>query len=132
MFRNRLWWDDVSGHGQANDLLRAAQAQLRTPDLFERVASDLVAFRSAVDTKVLEQTRAAQEDLAQSQARFQRLIELVGGGYAGATLAIALLAGTADASLLEASLWTAIGALVGLVTVSGGGAILRKLTGSRS
>lgn len=128
VFRNRFWWDDVSGHAHANDLLRATQEQQRTPALFDRIASDLTAFRAAVDSKALEEAEMAQQELAASQRRLQRLVEVVGGTYAGATLALAIQEVTADANIGETVGWTIIGAAAGLLAVSAGGAMLRWLT----
>jgi hypothetical protein len=71
-YRNVLWWEDVTQHGIANDLLRALHAAHRTAPLLERVAADLTAFHQQVETQVSQEIAAAQYPEEQQARRFER------------------------------------------------------------
>ena len=57
-FRNVYWWQHVTGHGIANDLLRAYQLQHRLPDLLAQVVSELSDYSRQAQTDAAERTNA--------------------------------------------------------------------------
>ena len=96
MLRNRLWWDDVTSHGHGNALLRAAQSELASPQLFKRVNEDLATFRAEVGAHELSLLRESQDRERDAQLRLERrqndfesLLKRSGAALATATLTIA-------------------------------------------
>lgn len=67
-FRNVMWWEDVTQHGVANELLRRIHGAKRTNDLFERVTADLAAFHAQVEMQAAEE----QSELQRQQAAAQK------------------------------------------------------------
>lgn len=59
-FRNVFWWEHVTRHGTANDILRHLHGIHRTPQVFTRVISDLDAFRQQVEGQALEASLRSQ------------------------------------------------------------------------
>lgn len=59
-FRNVFWWEDVTRHGPANEILRQLHNAHHTPQLFARVVDDLEAFRQQVEAQALEASLSLQ------------------------------------------------------------------------
>lgn len=91
LLHQRVWMQDISDHGHGNALLRAAQRQLRTPELFERVAEDVRVFRAEIDSAELERARLVQEETSRRQVRLERQVKRFAGMVVGATLALGVL-----------------------------------------
>lgn len=91
LLHQRVWLQDISDHGHGNALLRAAQHQLRTPELFARVAEDVRVFRAEIDSAELERARLIQEETSRRQLRFERQVKRFAGMVVGATLALGVL-----------------------------------------
>lgn len=57
-FRNVFWWQHVTGHGIANDILRAYQTQHRLPELAQQVVNELSDYSRQAQTAAAERTNA--------------------------------------------------------------------------
>ena len=91
-FRNVLWWEDVTLHGAANQLLDRLHSAHRTPTLFSRIVSDLDAFRQQVEAQALEASVAVQV-LEEKRARqFDRFASIAAISFAVPALTFAALA----------------------------------------
>ena len=91
-FRNVFWWEDVTLHGVANQLLDRLHSAHRTPSLFARVVSDLDAFRQQVEAYALEASVAVQV-LEEKRARqFDRFASIAAISFAVPALTFAALA----------------------------------------
>jgi hypothetical protein len=81
-YHNVLWWDDVTQHGVANELLRRIHAARRTPELLERVTADLASFQQQVETQASESMFQAQKDDEQRARRFDRFVAVASIAFA--------------------------------------------------
>lgn len=70
-FRNVLWWEDVTRHGNENTILEQLHAAHRTPRLFARVVTDPEAFRQQVEAQALEKSVQIQELEENRSRRFE-------------------------------------------------------------
>jgi hypothetical protein len=91
-FRNVFWWDDVTLHGAANELLDRLHSAHRTPSLFSRVTSDLDAFRQQVEAYALEASVAIQELEEKHARQFDRFASIAAISFAVPALTFAALA----------------------------------------
>lgn len=67
-FRNVFWWDHVTHHGAANEILLRLHDAHRTPELFDSVTTDLDAFKQQVEAQALEVSVRIQQ-LEEKRAR---------------------------------------------------------------
>ncbi|MGH3217461.1 MAG: phage holin family protein [Streptosporangiaceae bacterium] len=67
-FRNVFWWDHVTHHGAANEILLRLHDAHRTPELFDWITADLDAFKQQVEAQALEASVRIQE-LEEKRAR---------------------------------------------------------------
>jgi hypothetical protein len=90
-YRNVLWWDDVARHGLANNLLQNMQAAWHTPELFERVSTDLEAFRQQVETQAAEMLTRSQEEEERRARRFNNFVAIASIAFALPLLVFTIL-----------------------------------------
>jgi hypothetical protein len=76
-FRNTFWWEHVTSHGHANDLLRAYRAQHRLDDLSTQVTEELKDYSAQVQTALSAQTNAFLGLLALVGLPFSVVIPIV-------------------------------------------------------
>ncbi len=91
-FRNVFWWDDVTRHGIANEILNRLHAAHRTPSLFARIVTDLDAFRQQVEANALEASVQLQEVEEKRSRTFEHAASIVAISFALPALVFAGLA----------------------------------------
>ena len=96
-FRNVFWWDDVTHHGAANDLLLRMHAAHRTPNLFARVVADIDAFKQQVEAQALEASLQIQVVEEKRSRILDHVVSIAIFAFAVPALVFAGLAVPADA-----------------------------------
>jgi hypothetical protein len=128
-FRNVFWWENVTRHGNANQILQQLHAAHGTSQLFSRVIADLDAFRQQVEAQALEASVQVQATEERRSRRFEHAasvaaIAITLPALAFAALALPVQGITAGGHDLPGWLVLAIGAgsmLAGAIAGAAGG-----------
>jgi hypothetical protein len=91
-FRNVFWWEGVTRHGNANDILDRLRAAHRAPRLFTRVVADLEAFRQQVEAQALEALARVQDREENRSRRFEHAASIAAIAFALPALIFTALA----------------------------------------
>jgi hypothetical protein len=91
-FRNVFWWESVTRHGNANNILDQLHAAHRTPRLFTRVIADLEAFRQQVEAQALEASVQIQVMEEKRSRRFDHAASIAAIAFALPALVFTALA----------------------------------------
>lgn len=91
-FRNVFWWENVTRHGTANDILKHLHAAHRTPHVFSRVIADLDAFRQQVEAQALEASLALQTSEERRSRKFEHAASIAAFAFGLPVLIFAALA----------------------------------------
>ena len=133
-FRNIFWWENVTRHGNANNILEQLQAAHHTPRLFARVVADLEAFRQQIEAQALEASAAAQAREETRARRFEHAasvaaIAITLPALVFTALALPIQGVTSEGHDLSGWLIIAIGAgsmLIGAIAGAAGGRWISK------
>ncbi len=87
-FRNMLWWESVTLHGIANQLLQRLHDAHRTVSLFDRVVNDVQSFAAQTENRVALKLGAVQEENRRLADRLTRIgvIVAIGFGFPAVTV----------------------------------------------
>jgi hypothetical protein len=91
-FRNVFWWDHVTRHGVANNILRQLHDAHRTPQAFARVIADLDAFRQQVEAQALEASLRLQTAEERRSRKFEHAASIAAFAFGLPVLIFAALA----------------------------------------
>jgi hypothetical protein len=137
-YRNGLWWEDITAHGVGNDLLRGIHEARRTAELFDRVTSDLEAFREQVETHAAHELTASVQADEERSRRFERFASVAAIAFGLPLLVLTAMllpirgvtAGDREFSLWFVLVFTsgliAVGALAGTLVATGLGRLRRR------
>jgi len=70
-FRNVFWWENITRHGNANQILERLHCAHGTSRLFSHVIDDLDAFRQQVEAQALEASLQVQATEEKRSRRFE-------------------------------------------------------------
>ena len=81
-FRNVFWWDHVTHHGAANEILLRLHDAHRTPELFDWITTDLDAFKQQVEAQALEASVRIQKVEEKRARKFEHTASIAAIAFA--------------------------------------------------
>ena len=81
-FRNVFWWEHVTHHGAANEILLRLHDAHRTSELFDGITTDLDAFKQQVEAQALEASVRLQELEEKRARRFEHTASIAAIAFA--------------------------------------------------